>query len=52
MKTTIKITLHEDTLTIEEKAAEEKTFLITGDSWEEAIWDIGEAVKDYLEGLN
>ena len=51
MKTEITITVHGDSVTIEEINAEPVTIKISDDSYEGAIYDIGEAVKDYLEGL-
>ena len=47
----IHITIHGDSVTIIEDGEEEVTFPICDDSLESAINDIGEAVKDYLEGL-
>lgn len=51
MKTEITITIHGDSVTIEELNAEAVTVKISDYSWDDAIYDIGEAVKDYLEGL-
>ena len=51
MNSHIDIRIHGDSVTIEEDGAEPVTTRISNDSWESAIWDIGEALKDYLEGL-